>query len=58
MQISLASAADPKWPNLAKSVLTDMQRFPSCMLLTRVGGFYEVRICALQCGAWLPDHPV
>ena len=30
------------WPPLAKDVLTNMARFPSCILLTRVGGFYEV----------------
>ncbi|CEH13402.1 DNA MISMATCH REPAIR PROTEIN MSH1, MITOCHONDRIAL [Ceraceosorus bombacis] len=32
---------DTTLPNLARSVLADMQRFPGCMLLTRVGGFYE-----------------
>lgn len=30
------------WPNLAKDVLTNLARFPGCILLTRVGGFYEV----------------
>ncbi|KAK0531237.1 hypothetical protein OC842_003680 [Tilletia horrida] len=29
------------WPPLAKEVLTNLARFPGCMLLTRVGGFYE-----------------
>ncbi|CAD6891453.1 unnamed protein product [Tilletia laevis] len=29
------------WPPLAKEVLTNMARFPGCVLLTRVGGFYE-----------------
>lgn len=30
------------WPPLAKDVLTNLARFPGCLLLTRVGGFYEV----------------
>ncbi|KAJ9478597.1 DNA mismatch repair protein MSH1, mitochondrial [Pseudozyma hubeiensis] len=30
-----------RWPPLAQSVLDDMARFPSTILLTRVGGFYE-----------------
>ncbi|SPO32077.1 related to MSH1 - DNA mismatch repair protein, mitochondrial [Ustilago trichophora] len=30
-----------RWPPLAQSVLDDMSRFPSTILLTRVGGFYE-----------------
>lgn len=30
------------WPALAKDVLTNLARFPGCILLTRVGGFYEV----------------
>lgn len=29
------------WPPLAKDVLINMAKFPSCILLTRVGGFYE-----------------
>lgn len=29
------------WPALAKEVLNNMARFPGCILLTRVGGFYE-----------------
>ncbi|PWN25647.1 hypothetical protein BDZ90DRAFT_255441 [Jaminaea rosea] len=29
------------WPPLAKDVLSNMARFGSCILLTRVGGFYE-----------------
>lgn len=29
------------WPPLAKDVLANMTRFPDCILLTRVGGFYE-----------------
>ncbi|PWN22093.1 hypothetical protein BCV69DRAFT_281091 [Microstroma glucosiphilum] len=29
------------WPPLAKDVLTNLARFPGCLLLTRVGGFYE-----------------
>ncbi|KAE8256357.1 hypothetical protein A4X13_0g2700 [Tilletia indica] len=29
------------WPPLAKEVLINMARFPGCILLTRVGGFYE-----------------
>nr|WJN24908.1 meiotic recombination protein [Pseudozyma flocculosa] len=39
------TAAQPeepvRWPPLAQSVLDDMARFPSTVLLTRVGGFYE-----------------
>jgi len=30
-----------EWPPLAKDVLRNLGRFPSCILLTRVGGFYE-----------------
>ncbi|CAO1635532.1 unnamed protein product [Parajaminaea phylloscopi] len=30
-----------EWPPLAKDVLTNLARFPGCILLTRVGGFYE-----------------
>lgn len=30
-----------RWPPLAQSVLVDMSQFPNCILLTRVGGFYE-----------------
>ncbi|WFD29241.1 hypothetical protein MSPP1_000248 [Malassezia sp. CBS 17886] len=30
-----------KWPPLAQCVLENMRAFPHCMLLTRVGGFYE-----------------
>ncbi|UZJ53078.1 hypothetical protein CBS101457_002398 [Exobasidium rhododendri] len=29
------------WPPLAKDVLINLARFPTCILLTRVGGFYE-----------------
>ncbi|KAN0060068.1 hypothetical protein ACQY0O_008041 [Thecaphora frezii] len=32
---------EPRWPPLAQTVLSDMTKFPDCMLLTRVGGFYE-----------------
>lgn len=32
---------DPKTP-LAKSVLANLEKFPDCLLLTRVGNFYEV----------------
>nr|WJN24912.1 meiotic recombination protein [Sporisorium sorghi] len=41
---SAAPAAEEepiRWPPLAQSVLDDMARFPSTILLTRVGGFYE-----------------
>lgn len=30
-----------EWTPLAKDVLTNLARFPGCILLTRVGGFYE-----------------
>lgn len=30
-----------EWPPLAKDVLSNLVRFPGCILLTRVGGFYE-----------------
>lgn len=33
--------AGQSWPPLAKDVLNNMHRFPGCILLTRVGGFYE-----------------
>ncbi|CAO1613674.1 unnamed protein product [Sympodiomycopsis kandeliae] len=33
--------AGQSWPPLAKDVLNNMARFPGCVLLTRVGGFYE-----------------
>ncbi|PKI85789.1 hypothetical protein MVES1_000582 [Malassezia vespertilionis] len=32
---------EPEWPPLALCVLENMRAFPNCMLLTRVGGFYE-----------------
>lgn len=41
---SLASELGPTgqaWPPLAKQVLSNLQAFPNCILLTRVGGFYE-----------------
>ena len=40
---SPSSAEDepPKWPPLAQAVLADMDKFPDCILLTKVGGFYE-----------------
>ncbi|WFC93577.1 hypothetical protein MBRA1_000198 [Malassezia brasiliensis] len=40
------AAAEPEWPPLAQCVRDNMQKFPSCLLLTRVGGFYEVRFKA------------
>lgn len=39
--ISHPTALGQEWPPLAKDVLTNLARFPSCILLTRVGGFYE-----------------
>lgn len=39
-----APASEPEWPPLAQCVRDNMQKFPSCLLLTRVGGFYEVRL--------------
>lgn len=41
---SAAPASEPEWPPLAQCVRDNMQKFPSCLLLTRVGGFYEVRL--------------
>lgn len=41
---SLASELGPtgqSWPPLAQQVLANLQAFPDCILLTRVGGFYE-----------------
>jgi len=35
------SATAPEWPPLALGVLENMRAFPQCLLLTRVGGFYE-----------------
>lgn len=35
------------WPPLALCVLQNMRAFPGCILLTRVGGFYEV--CVAEC---------
>lgn len=32
-----------KWPELAREVLANQKRFPHCVLLTKVGNFYEVR---------------
>ena len=31
----------PEWPPLALCVLENLKAFPQCILLTRVGGFYE-----------------
>ena len=41
-----STAPEPEWPPLAQCVRDNMQKFPSCLLLTRVGGFYEVRLTA------------
>jgi len=38
---SSLEADGQQWPPLAKDVLLNLARFPSCILLTRVGGFYE-----------------
>lgn len=39
--LSQIVATKPTWPPLAEGVLANMQAFPQCVLLTRVGGFYE-----------------
>lgn len=37
----LSADASDGWPPLAQCVRENMRAFPGCMLLTRVGGFYE-----------------
>lgn len=48
-QERVVAPPEPEWPPLALNVLENMRKFPNCLLLTRVGGFYEVRA---------PAHPV
>ena len=39
---------EPEWPPLAQNVLANMQKYSACLLLTRVGGFYEVCLDACR----------
>lgn len=45
-QERVVAPPEPEWPPLALNVLDNMRKFPNCLLLTRVGGFYEVRALA------------
>jgi hypothetical protein len=44
--------AEPEYPPLLQQVRNNMLKFSHCVLVTRVGGFYEVRkqaITSTQC---------
>jgi hypothetical protein len=43
-QIYLSDASGQPQNVLAREILQNLQKFPHCLLLTRVGQFYEVRI--------------
>jgi hypothetical protein len=39
--------AEPEYPPLLQQVRNNMLKFSHCVLVTRVGGFYEVRTRAI-----------
>lgn len=38
-----------EYPTVVQQALNNMRKFDHCVLLTRVGGFYEVCVCHLYC---------
>ena len=37
------ATSTPRYPAVLQGHLNNMQKFKNCIVLTRVGGFYEVR---------------
>ena len=40
----LPSDIEPTYPTVIQQARTNMDRFPHCVVITRVGGFYEARV--------------
>lgn len=47
----LPSETEPTYPTVIQQARTNMDRFPHCVVITRVGGFYEARVLLIPL-AW------
>jgi len=43
----LPSDLEPMYPTVIQQARANMDKFPNCVVLTRVGGFYEVKYLSL-----------